>query len=152
MIKVDASLGKSEMYNLTVTSSNIEVAASDAAGVLHALHTVLQSLVNGSTNSLACVTASDWPDVSERSVYLDCGRIFFSVDSVKAMIRTLSWNKMNVLYLDFSNNNATRFFLNSMNVTVDGTTYDITKAKPSDGYWNEDNMNEILARGLQVRR
>ena len=149
MIKVDASLGKSEMYNLTVTSSNIEVAASDAAGVLHALHTVLQSLVNGSTNSLACVTASDWPDVSERSVYLDCGRIFFSVDSVKAMIRTLSWNKMNVLYLDFSNNNATRFFLNSMNVTVDGTTYDITKAKPSDGYWNEDNMNEILAEAYK---
>lgn len=149
VIKVDASLGKSEMYNLTVTSSNIEITASDAAGVLHALHTVLQSLVNGSTNSLACVTASDWPDVSERSVYLDCGRIFFSVDSVKAMIRTLSWNKMNVLYLDFSNNNATRFFLNSMNVTVDGTTYDITKAKPSDGYWNEDNMNEILAEAYK---
>lgn len=149
VIKVDASLGKSEMYNLTVTSSNIEITAFDAAGVLHALHTVLQSLVNGSTNSLACVTASDWPDVSERSVYLDCGRIFFSVDSVKAMIRTLSWNKMNVLYLDFSNNNATRFFLNSMNVTVDGTTYDITKAKPSDGYWNEDNMNEILAEAYK---
>lgn len=94
------------------------------------------------------------PDVAERSVYLDCGRVYFKPETIKALIRTLSWNKMNVLYLDFSNNNATRFFLNEMKVTVAGTTYDITKAKPSNGSLSQTDMDGIIAEankyGVQI--
>lgn len=61
---------------------------------------------------------------------------------------------MNVLYLDFSNNNATRFFLDEMKVTVAGTTYDITNAKPSNGSLSQADMDGIIAEankyGVQI--
>lgn len=147
------NVDKAQGYRLTVDAKNITVEAKDAAGVLNGLHTVLQSMVRGGTALNAC-TVNDWPDVAERSVYLDCGRVYFQPETIKALIRTLSWNKMNVLYLDFSNNNATRFFLDEMKVTVAGTTYDITKAKPSNGSLSQTDMDGIIAEankyGVQI--
>lgn len=147
------NVDKAQGYRLTVDAKNITVEAKDAAGVLNGLHTVLQSMVRGGTALNAC-TVNDWPDVAERSVYLDCGRVYFQPETIKALIRTLSWNKMNVLYLDFSNNNATRFFLDEMKVTVAGTTYDITKAKPSNGSLSQADMDGIIAEankyGVQI--
>ena len=147
------NVDKAQGYRLTVDAKNITVEAKDAAGVLNGLHTVLQSMVRGGTALNAC-TVNDWPDVAERSVYLDCGRVYFQPETIKALIRTLSWNKMNVLYLDFSNNNATRFFLDEMRVTVAGTTYDITKAKPSNGSLSQADMDGIIAEankyGVQI--
>lgn len=147
------NVDKAQGYRLTVDAKNITVEAKDAAGVLNGLHTVLQSMVRGG-NALNACTVNDWPDVAERSVYLDCGRVYFKPETIKALIRTLSWNKMNVLYLDFSNNNATRFFLDEMKVTVAGTTYDITKAKPSNGSLSQTDMDGIIAEankyGVQI--
>lgn len=147
------NVDKAQGYRLTVDAKNITVEAKDAAGVLNGLHAVLQSMVRGGTALNAC-TVNDWPDVAERSVYLDCGRVYFKPETIKALIRTLSWNKMNVLYLDFSNNNATRFFLDEMKVTVAGTTYDITKAKPSNGSLSQADMDGIIAEankyGVQI--
>lgn len=147
------NVDKAQGYRLTVDAKNITVEAKDAAGVLNGLHTVLQSMVRGGTALNAC-TVNDWPDVAERSVYLDCGRVYFQPETIKALIRTLSWNKMNVLYLDFSNNNATRFFLDEMKVTVAGTTYDITNAKPSNGSLSQADMDGIIAEankyGVQI--
>lgn len=147
------NVDKAQGYRLTVDAKNITVEAKDAAGVLNGLHTVLQSMVRGGTALNAC-TVNDWPDVAERSVYLDCGRVYFQPETIKALIRTLSWNKMNVLYLDFSNNNATRFFLDEMKVTVAGTTYDITKAKPSNGSLSQADMDGIIEEanryGVQI--
>lgn len=147
------NVDKAQGYRLTVDAKNITVEAKDAAGVLNGLHTVLQSMVRGGTALNAC-TVNDWPDVAERSVYLDCGRVYFQPETIKALIRTLSWNKMNVLYLDFSNNNATRFFLDEMKVTVAGTTYDITKAKPSNGSLSQADMDGIITEankyGVQI--
>ena len=88
--------------------------------------------------------------MAERSAYIDCGRVYFSPEMLKALIKTLAWNRMNTLYLDFSNNNATRFFLNEMKATVDGTTYDITKANPGEGqYLTQADMEEIIAVAKQ---
>lgn len=143
------NVDKAQGYRLTVDAKNITVEAKDAAGVLNGLHTVLQSMEKGGTALNAC-TVNDWPDVAERSVYLDCGRVYFKPETIKALIRTLSWNKMNVLYLDFSNNNATRFFLDEMKVTVAGTTYDITKAKPSNGSLSQADMDGIIVSPRQT--
>lgn len=154
IVKIDSNaVTASQGYTLDITSSNITITANDAVGVLYGLHTVLQSMVaNGTT--LMAGTVADHPDVPERSLYLDAGRVFYSVDLIKSILRTLAWNKMNVLYLDFSNNNATRFFLDDMNVTVNGTDYDVATCKPEDGYWSESDMNEIIAEaeryGIQI--
>lgn len=142
VVKTDSSIAKTQGYKLEITSDKITVTGHDAVGAYYGLTTLLQSFVKGGT-TLKAATVTDYPDVAERSAYIDCGRIYYSPDLLKSLIKTLAWNKMNTLYLDFSNNNATRFFLDKMNVTVGGTTYDITKAKPSQ-YLSEKDMNGII--------
>ena len=129
-------------YVLEISADGISITADDAEGVLYALTTLAQTCTSGTV--LKCTTVTDWPDVAERSVYLDCGRIYFAPATLKALIRTMAWNRMNVLYLDFSNNNATRFLLDDMDVTVGGRTYDITTAAPSDGYLTQSDMDGII--------
>ena len=143
VVKLDSSLGE-QSYKVSV-GQKIVVTGGDAAGAFYGLTNLLQMFEK---NSLQDVTNT--PLVAERSAYIDCGRVYFSPEMLKALIKTLAWNRMNTLYLDFSNNNATRFFLNEMKVTVDGTTYDITKAKPGEGqYLTQADMEEIIAVAKQ---
>ena len=143
VVKLDSSLGE-QSYKVSV-GQKIVVTGGDAAGAFYGLTNLLQMFEK---NSLQDVTNT--PLVAERSAYIDCGRVYFSPEMLKALIKTLAWNRMNTLYLDFSNNNATRFFLDEMKVTVDGTTYDITKAKPSEGqYLTQADMEEIIAVAKQ---
>ena len=143
VVKLDSSLGE-QSYKVSV-GQKIVVTGGDAAGAFYGLTNLLQMFEK---NNLQDVTNT--PLVAERSAYIDCGRVYFSPEMLKALIKTLAWNRMNTLYLDFSNNNATRFFLNEMKVTVDGTTYDITKAKPSEGqYLTQADMEEIIAVAKQ---
>ena len=143
VIKTDSpATGHRGGYVLDISAGGISITADDAEGVLYALTTLAQTCTSGTV--LKCTTVTDWPDVAERSVYLDCGRIYFAPATLKALIRTMAWNRMNVLYLDFSNNNATRFLLDDMDVTVGGRTYDITTAAPSDGYLTQSDMDGII--------
>lgn len=143
VIKIDSSAtGHKGGYVLDISTAGISITADDAEGVLYALTTLAHTCTSGTV--LKCTTVTDWPDVAERSVYLDCGRIYFAPATLKALIRTMAWNRMNVLYLDFSNNNATRFLLDDMDVTVGGMTYDITTAAPSDGYLTQSDMDDII--------
>ena len=143
VIRMDSSAtGHRGGYVLDISAGGISITADDAEGVLYALTTLAQTCTSGTV--LKCTTVTDWPDVAERSVYLDCGRIYFAPATLKALIRTMAWNRMNVLYLDFSNNNATRFLLDDMDVTVGGMTYDITTAAPSDGYLTQSDMDDII--------
>lgn len=143
VVKVDSSLA-AQSYKISV-GQKVTVAGGDAAGAFYGLTNLLQMFEK---NSLQDVTNT--PLVAERSAYIDCGRVYYSPALLKALIKTLAWNRMNTLYLDFSNNNATRFFLDEMEVTVDGTTYDITKVKPSDNqYLSQEDMKEIIAVAKQ---
>lgn len=143
VVKLDSSLGE-QSYKVSV-GQKIVVTGGDAAGAFYGLTNLLQMFEK---NSLQNVTNT--PLVAERSAYIDCGRVYFSPEMLKALIKTLAWNRMNTLYLDFSNNNATRFFLDEMKVTVDGTTYDITKANPGEGqYLTQADMEEIIAVAKQ---
>ena len=128
LVKVDSSLGE-QSYQIVVTAAQITVTGGDAAGVFYGLTELLQMFEKNTT--LAAQKVENSPLVAERSVYIDCGRVYYSPDLLKALIKTMAWNKMNTLYLDFSNNNATRFFLNSMTVTVDGTST-AAQAEPVD--------------------
>lgn len=137
-MKLDSSLGE-QSYKVSV-GQKIVVTGGDAAGAFYGLTNLLQMFEK---NSLQDVTNT--PLVAERSAYIDCGRVYFSPEMLKALIKTLAWNRMNTLYLDFSNNNATRFFLDEMKVTAGGQNYDITTARPSDGkYLTQADMVDII--------
>ena len=143
VVKLDSSLGE-QSYKVSI-GQKIVVTGGDAAGAFYGLTNLLQMFEK---NSLQDVTNT--PLVAERSAYIDCGRVYFSPEMLKALIKTLAWNRMNTLYLDFSNNNATRFFLDEMKVTAGGQNYDITTARPSDGkYLTQADMVDIIAVAKQ---
>ena len=138
VVKVDSSLA-AQSYKISV-GQKVTVAGGDAAGVFYGLTNLLQMVEKGSLQDV-----SNSPLVEERSAYIDCGRVYYSPALLKALIKTLAWNRMNTLYLDFSNNNATRFFLDEMKVTAGGKDYDITNVKPSDGkYLTQADMADII--------
>ena len=138
VVKVDSSLA-AQSYKISV-GQKVTVAGGDAAGVFYGLTNLLQMVEKGGLQDV-----SNSPLVEERSAYIDCGRVYYSPALLKALIKTLAWNRMNTLYLDFSNNNATRFFLDKMEVTAGDAKYDITTAKPSDGkYLTRADMVDII--------
>ncbi|MEJ1240988.1 beta-N-acetylhexosaminidase [Chryseolinea sp. T2] len=97
----DAS-NQPEAYRLII-DGQLTVTASTSNGFFYAMQTILQSLVQSKDKlSLTRGTAYDFPAYKERGVMLDIGRKFFEVDYIKKTIRDLSWYKMNLLHLHFT--------------------------------------------------
>ncbi len=135
----------SQAYEMEITEENIFITAQGYVGIKYAMNTLMQ---NG--GEMTCGTVTDYPDVKERSLFWDIGRKFFEVDTIKAMIKDMSWNKMNVLYLDFSNNKGFRFALDDMNLTwADGEQNDDLSKIVSTLTLDQADMDEILAVAKQ---
>lgn len=80
----------------------LELEAQSLRAVIYGLRTVLEA------ESLPYGTAADWPATGERGLHLDAGRKFYTKAWIAEMIRTLSRNRMNVLWLHFSENEGFR--------------------------------------------
>ena len=61
-------------------------------------------------------------DTFYKIVHLDCGRKYFTVDWVKALIKEIAADGYTHLELAFGNDGL-RFLLDDMSVTANGTTY-----------------------------
>lgn len=137
-----------QAYEMDVTSENLIITVESSTGLKYAMNTLMQNqgvMFNG--------TIADYPDVVERSLYLDCGRKYFTKETIKAVIKDMAWNKMNVLYLDFSNNNGFRFALDDMSLTwADGAKQDDLSKMVSTKSLTQKDMDEIieLAREYHV--
>lgn len=102
--------------------------------------------------------SSDTADSSYKYniMFLDCGRKYFSVDSIKKIIDNASAAGFNYIQLAVGNDGL-RFLLDDMSLTVNGTTYDsdtVSKAihTGNEKYYNFDvdeltqsEMNTIIA-------
>ena len=82
-----------------------------------------------------------------RIFHLDCGRKYFSVDQIKALIDTLAANNYTHIELAIGNDGL-RFLLDDMSVTANDTTYtsDAVKAGIQAGnkaYYNAGTYNEL---------
>lgn len=85
-------------FNVSVSDSKLIVAASDDDGIFYGWRYVIQQLlINGSVSA-----ASQSPSVLERSISLDNGRKYYSVEWIKELIREMSWSNMNTLVMHFS--------------------------------------------------
>ena len=82
-----------------------ELTAQSERAVLYGLRTILVSLDNG---GLPYGRFADWPDTNERGFHLDAGRKFYSKEWIMDRIRDMSRNRMNVLWLHFSENEGFR--------------------------------------------
>lgn len=80
-------------------------------------------------------------------LHLDCGRKYFSVTNIKAMIDEMAENGLNQLQLHFSENRGFRFALDDMNfITDNGTEYDLSSVPTTTtgGYLTQSQMDEII--------
>ena len=79
-----------------------------------------------SGDSKASTTATTSDGYEYNIMFLDCGRKYYSVDSIKQIIDNASAAGFNYIQLAVGNDGL-RFLLNDMSLTVNGTTYDSGK-------------------------
>ena len=97
VLTYDASV-PTQSFNVSASGSKLIVAASDDDGIFYGWRYVIQQLrINGSVSA-----ASQSPGVLERSISLDNGRKYYSVEWIKELIREMSWSNMNTLVMHFS--------------------------------------------------
>ena len=96
---VDASV-RGQAYRIDASSTGIRVTAIAMSGLLYGARAVLQYHLSG--GGMAYGVYLSYPTAQERSLFLDCGRKYFSVSTLQELIRELSWCGMNALELHFS--------------------------------------------------
>jgi hexosaminidase len=90
-------------YTLQIAPEGIEIGASDAAGFVHAVSSLLQSVPFDSPTTpgewqLPQITIHDAPRFSWRGLMLDSVRHFQPVDWVKKFIDVMALHKFNILH------------------------------------------------------
>ncbi|MEW9548452.1 family 20 glycosylhydrolase [Nonomuraea sp. NPDC050783] len=92
-------------YRLAVARS-ATVTAGTVDGAFNGTRTILQALMNGDT--IPAGTADDWPTYPERGVMIDLGRMYFSLDWLKARVRDMAYLKLNTLHLHLTDDEGWR--------------------------------------------
>lgn len=82
---------------------------------------------------LACGRLADWPGTNERGLHLDAGRKYYTKNWIMERVKDLSRNRMNVLWLHFSENEGFR---------IDSQRH---PEVPSRFHLTKDEVREIIA-------
>lgn len=104
---------------------------------------MLLGLLSVSAFTVTDTTSSDSADTSYKYniMFLDCGRKYYSVDSIKKIINNASAAGFNYIQLAVGNDGL-RFLLNDMSLTVNGTTYTSKQVSDAIHAGNEKYGNE----------
>ncbi|WP_460737342.1 beta-N-acetylhexosaminidase [Microbacterium neimengense] len=112
-LRVDGE-GAAESYRLRIDADTVELTASDAAGLLHGVHTLLQVLAPTRQGWVwPAVVIDDAPRFAHRGLMLDVARHFFAVDVVERLLDRMAELKLNVLHLHLSDDQGWRLALDS---------------------------------------
>ncbi|WP_133411788.1 discoidin domain-containing protein [Agromyces badenianii] len=108
-LATDTGLGDSG-YRVT-TADTVTVEAQTSSGLFNATRTLLQLLrLNTGADEFARGVIVDQPSLSYRAISVDVGRRYWEIDTLKALIRDMSWQKLNVLQLHFNESEAVRLY------------------------------------------
>lgn len=108
VLSMDASI-HAEGYEITVSTEQLTLKASDARGLMYGAFMVIKTLrANGGSSIGGCVMA-DAPDAAERVVMIDCGRKYYTVEWLCNFIRQSAYMGYNAIELRFSDDQGTRF-------------------------------------------
>ena len=99
-----------ESYSISITPREVKVIASDSVGLFWGRQTLRQLMEQSKTGSIPCGTIHDYPAYPLRGFMLDCGRKFIPVHTLEAIIRTLSYYKLNTLHLHLNDNAFKAYF------------------------------------------
>lgn len=144
----DSTLGP-EGYRLHI-GSGIRIEAATSTGVYYAGRTLAQSLRRSADRrTVANGSVVDRPDQRWRQVMLDAGRKYWKPAYLRNLIRRMSWQKLNVLYIQFSD--AEGFRLNSPEfpgLADAGVSYDEAEIRDLVTFANAHHV--MLVPGIDV--
>ncbi|KAK8808634.1 hypothetical protein WA158_008535 [Blastocystis sp. Blastoise] len=88
-------------YNITLSNDHGTLSTESVYGVLYGLETFSQLIVNN-TITHNKVEIVDFPDYVHRGIMIDTGRRFIPVHTVKMLLDSMPYNKLNVLHFHLS--------------------------------------------------
>ncbi len=141
-----------EGYELTVTTTRIDIKGAAPAGVFYGIQTLRQLLPNaiegekaaGTAWTVPAVTIKDHPEYEYRSSMLDVGRHFFTVEDVKRYIDFLAFYKMNALHIGLTNDQGWRIEIKSWpNLTTIGGSTEVGGRK-GNLFYTQEQYKEIV--------
>ena len=125
---VRRALGSLDVEGFTVeVGVSAELTAQSRRAAVYGLRTVFEA------GELAFGRLADWPCTNERGLHLDAGRKYYTKDWIMERVKDLSRNRMNVLWLHFSENEGFR---------IDSERH---PEVPSRFHLTKDEVREIIA-------
>lgn len=97
--------GQSECYRIDILET-VQVYAATLKAMARALTTLTKAAWVSSTLTAAVII--DAPVYAERSVMIDVGRKYYSVEWMKNLLREMAWNQLNTLHLHLTDNEGVR--------------------------------------------
>ncbi|MES2428569.1 MAG: family 20 glycosylhydrolase [Bacteroidota bacterium] len=148
-----------EGYRLTITPSNITIAAK-GAGLFYGIQTLIQLIPadRGAIAKLPCVQIEDYPRFGYRGLMLDVCRHFFSVQFVKRYIDLMAAYKLNTFHWHLTDDQGWRIEIKKYPKlteigsrraeTVIGNYHDRTPQQydntPYGGYYTQDEIRDVI--------
>lgn len=109
-VAADGQLSNPEAYRITITSQQITVEASQAAGFFYALQT-LRQLWFDHNQPLPAGVIYDAPRFKYRGIMVDVARHYLTIAQLKNFIDVMAAAKLNTLHLHLSDDEAFRLNL-----------------------------------------
>jgi hexosaminidase len=141
----------SEGYELSITENEIQLRATDPAGMFRAVETIRQMLPvqeqisNARKLFLPSVQIADHPKFAWRGMHLDVARHFFSVEYLKKFIDLLALYKFNKLHLHLTDDQGWRIEIKKYpKLTAEGGWRELNNQDSACISKSHDNPDFIL--------
>jgi hexosaminidase len=139
--------GEDESYHLAISTTDVELTASNPLGVLRGLQTFLQLVrINEKGFGVPVVTIDDAPRFPWRGLLIDSGHRFVPITAVKRNLDGMEAVKLNVFHWRFADDQGFH---------IESKQFPLLQEKASGGlYYSQDEVREIVAyardRGIRV--
>lgn len=147
-ITISGNSEKNESYTLGIHRSGIEIIASDNAGVLYAIETLKQILVqtwNGKEFNIPCIVIKDEPAFPVRGFMLDASRHFQPVATVKHVLDYMLSMKLNIFHWHLSDDQGWRVqSLKHPELNMTGSFMIDTDRVETNGFYTLEDIRDIM--------
>lgn len=152
-------------YRVSVKPSGILLSASDAAGFVHSVATLLQLLPNHASHrhycayTIPCVEIADNPRFDYRGMMLDCARHFHPIRRVKDLINQLARYKFNHFHWHLTDDEGWRIQIDAYPELTDigawRGPFETLEPQYSSlsqrhgGFYSKDEIRDVIAYAAQ---
>ena len=140
-------LGEDESYHLEISTTDVQLTATNPIGVLRGLQTFLQLVrITPRGFSVPVVTIDDKPRFPWRGLLIDSGHRFVPIPALKRNLDGMEAVKLNVFHWRFADNQGFH---------IESKKFPLLQEKGSGGfYYSQDEVRKIIAyardRGIRV--